>query len=568
MGLFSLFKERKEQEISEYDDKNISENNFPEEINITEKAPTMDEKDNSETISNDVVEEKIFNSDKLYEELGEYNPILDLSAYQIPPIELLDSPESLNINLDDIEEIKNKIIHIFELNKIKILSIKTITGYVNVLFEIQPDEGFRISKIKQLKSDLIFALQNSEVSVEQMLEKGLIGVVVPNKDFQKLPIGVLIKSKEFIETDFKLPLIIGKTITNENFIIDLTEISHILVSGATGQGKSVLLNVIITSLLYKKHPSEVKFILIDPHVLEFNIYSKIENHFLAKVPYSDSIVTDVSKAIYTLNSLCLEMDVRYTLLKAAQVRNIKEYNSKFINRELNPCKGHRFFPYIVLIIDEYADLVIVVNNEIEASIERLARKAHTVGIHIVLATQRPTKNIITGKIKSNFLTQIAFKVSSSLESRIIMDKSGAENLSGKGDVLYHDGLNLTRIQVPYISTEEIDKISTFINTQQGYPSALLLPEYPVDNIRSEIDISKRDDLFDDAARLIVIHQLASTSLIQRKFSIGYNRAGRIMDQLEAAGIVGPNEGSKARQVLFIDEASLENYLNKLNNGDI
>ncbi len=560
MGLFSLFKKKQQS---------IEEDKLQEDFHsIQETFFTNDDKDEV-TDSLEVVTEQIeidINAENLYEELGEYDPTMELATYKIPSFDILNISEPLNIYIEDIEEVKNKIINIFEVNGINIDTIKAITGYLNTLYEVRVGIGFRISKIKQLKSDLIFALQTSNLSIEPIVEKGIIGIIIPNKNPQILPIASILTSADFVKSDLDLPLIVGKSLTNGNFIIDLTKKPHILIAGATGQGKSVLLNVMLTSLLYKKHPAELKFVLIDPNILEFNSYSAIESHFLAKLPdIKNAIITDTSEAIKTLNSLCVEMNIRYKLLEKAKARNIKEYNTKFKSRQLNPHLRHRFLPYIVLMIDEYANLLTTGGKAIETLIEYLARKAHVVGIHIILATQRPTKNIITGNIKSNFLVQIAFKVASSLESRIIIDNNRAEELSGSGDILYREGMNITRLQVPYISTEEIDRILTFIGEQRGYPTASLLPDYPINDCNLGIvDLNKRDELFEDAARLIVIHQQASTSLIQRKFSIGYSRAGQIMEQLEVAGIIGPYLSSEARQIFVFDENMLERILNELN----
>lgn len=498
-----------------------------------------------------------------YEELDDYDPTNDLSDYYYPSADLLKIYEPIKTDIEEAEEIKEKIVSLLQVYNIQIVSISVNIGYVNTLYEITPKAGIRISKIKQLKTDLAFALLVPQLSIEPIMEKGTIGIIIPNKNFQILPLQTMIASLDFQESDFALPIILGRTMKVQNFIVDLAIQPHILIAGATGQGKSVLLNDMIVSLLYKKHPAELKFILIDTHVLEFNIYSGIEKHFLAKFPdLEKAIISNVHKAEQTLKALCKEMGDRYDLLSKGITKNIRDYNEKFKKRILNPIKGHRFLPYIVVVIDEYSDLAMSFEKEAEYSLIQLTRKGHVVGIHIILATQRPTKNIITGDLKANFPVQIAFKVSDSLESRIIIDRNGAESLSGRGDALYCYGMNTTRIQVPYISTEEICEIVSFIGTQKGYIHAYELPGYIgfSDYNIGNIDLNDRDPLFEEAARLIVIHQQGSTSLIQRKFTIGYNRAGRLMDQLEAAGIVGPTQGSKPRDVQVADEYHLEKIL--------
>lgn len=499
------------------------------------------------------------------EDLEHYDPTMDLRDYQFPFIELLKVYEVNDQYSDEIDNIKAKIISILQINNIEINSIRANTGYVNTLYEIVPKAGFRISQIKQLKADLAFGLLVSNLSVEPLMDKGVIGIIVPNRNFRILPFQALIASRSFMESDFELPLIIGRTMYIKDFIVDLTKLPHILIAGATGQGKSVLMNIMITSLLYKKHPAELKFVLIDTHILEFNLYSRIEKHYLSKLPDAErAVISDAYKAGQVLKSLCREMDNRYELLLKSGTKNIRDYNDKFKKRILNPLSGHRFLPYIVVVIDEFYDLKLTTGDGIESTLIQLTRKAHNVGIHVILSTQRPSKDIITGNLKANFPVKIAFKVVGSLESRIILDKNGAEDLAGCGDILYCERMNTSRIQVPYISTEEVEGISSFIGNQQGYQMAYELPEditfsntYDIGNI----DLNDRDPLFDEAARLIVIHQQGSTSLVQRKFSIGYSRAGRLMDQLEAAGIVGPTKGDQARDVLIADENSLERKLN-------
>ncbi len=503
------------------------------------------------------------------EALGEYDPTLDLSGYTMPPIELLEDHKSEGsvVSNDELINNKNRIVETLANYKIQIDKIKATIGPTVTLYEIVPAPGVRISKIKNLEDDIALSLSALGIRIiAPMPGKGTIGIEVPNLHPEIVSMRSIINSRRFQESTAELPIALGKTISNETFVFDLTRMPHLLVAGATGQGKSVGLNAIIASILYKKHPSQVKLVMVDPKSVEFTPYEQIEKHYLAKLPDAEeAIIIDTQKVIYTINSLCIEMDTRYNLLKDAQVRNIKEYNAKFIARKLNPNLGHRYLPYIVVVIDEYADLVMTAGKEIEMPIARLAQKARAAGIHLIVATQRPTTNIITGVIKANFPARIAFRVISQIDSRTILDGSGANQLIGRGDMLFTSGGDVIRIQCAFIDTPEIEQITKFIGSQRGYATAWPLPEYkPEDNAElKDIDLGKRDDLFDDAARLVVIHQQGSTSLIQRKFSIGYNRAGRIMDQLEAAGIVGPNEGSKARQVLFMDEASLENYLNRL-----
>jgi DNA segregation ATPase FtsK/SpoIIIE, S-DNA-T family len=499
-----------------------------------------------------------------------YDPTLDLSYYKMPPIELLEDHKSTNSEVSNEELIsnKNKIVETLANYKIQIDKIKATIGPTVTLYEIVPAPGVRISKIKSLEDDIALSLAALGIRIiAPMPGKGTIGIEVPNMKPEIVSMRSIISSRKFQETNFELAIALGKTISNETYVFDLTKMPHLLVAGATGQGKSVGLNAIITSILYKKHPSQVKFVLVDPKKVELTLYSKLERHFLAKLPDAEeAIITDTQKVINTLNSLTIEMDSRYELLKAAQVRNIREYNERFTARKLNPLEGHRYLPYIVVIIDEFADLIMTAGREVEVPIARLAQLARAIGIHLIIATQRPTTNIITGTIKANFPARIAFRVTSMIDSRTILDSTGANQLVGRGDMLFAPGSDMIRIQCAFIDIPEIEKITDYIGSQQGYPSALLLPEYVGEDGKadlSDIDLNKRDDLFDDAARLVVMHQQGSTSLIQRKFSIGYNRAGRIIDQLEAAGIVGPFEGSKARQVLFVDEVSLEQFLSNM-----
>jgi DNA segregation ATPase FtsK/SpoIIIE and related proteins len=514
-------------------------------------------------------EEKEATEDIINSEL--YDPTLELSSYQRPPIELLEDYKSnFRVTEEELIANKEKIVTTLGNYKIQIDSIKATTGPTVTLYEIVPAPGIKISKIKNLEDDIALSLAALGIRIIAPIPgKGTIGIEVPNQKPDVVSMLSILKSAKFQEAKFDLPIGLGKTISNENFVVDLAKMPHLLVAGATGQGKSVGLNAILTSLLYKKHPSELKLVMVDPKKVELTLYSKIERHFLAMIPDSDdAIITDTQKVIYTLNSLCIEMDSRYDLLKKAQVRNIKEYNEKFISRRLNPNNNHRFLPYIVVVIDEFADLIMTAGREIETPIARLAQLARAIGIHLVIATQRPTTNIITGVIKANFPARIAFRVTSMIDSRTILDQPGANQLIGRGDMLISTGSDLTRVQCAFVDTPEVERITDFIGNQRGYITAYLLPEYVPEgqgDAAANVDLDKRDSLFDEAARLIVQNQQGSTSLIQRKFSIGYNRAGRIVDQLEAAGIVGPFEGSKARQVLITDELSLEHLLNDLNN---
>ena len=520
-----------------------------------------------------VIEEKPITANDLVTQFGEYDPKLDLSGYQHPTLDLLKEYGSgkITINPQELEANKNKIVETLRNYSIEIEHIKATIGPTVTLYEIIPKPGVRISKIKNLEDDIALSLAALGIRIiAPMPGKGTIGIEVPNSNPEMVSMRSVIATEKFQKSDMDLPIALGKTISNEVYIADLAKMPHLLVAGATGQGKSVGINAILTSLLYKKHPSELKFVLVDPKKVELSLFKKIERHFLAKLPgEDDAIITDTKKVINTLNSLCIEMDQRYDLLKNAQVRNLKEYNVKFINRRLNPEEGHRFLPFIVLIVDEFADLMMTAGKEVETPIARLAQLARAVGIHLVIATQRPSVNIITGTIKANFPARLAFRVLSKVDSRTILDSGGADQLIGRGDMLLATGSELIRIQCAFVDTPEVDQISDFIGAQRGYPSAFLLPEYVDESGEGsgigDIDLSDRDQLFEDAARLIVMHQQGSTSLIQRKLKLGYNRAGRIIDQLEAAGIVGPFEGSKAREVLYPDEYSLEQYLDTLKN---
>lgn len=505
--------------------------------------------------------------------LGDYDPRLDLSKYVFPTLDLLDPHDTgvHEVSMDDLNENQLQIKQALEEFNIKIASIKATVGPTVTLYEIIPEAGIRIAKIKTLEDDIALKLAALNIRIIAPIPgKGTIGIEVPNKNPQTVSMQSVIASKKFQECKYELPVAMGKTITNEVYMFDLCKTPHLLVAGATGQGKSVGLNAIITSLLYKKHPAELKFVMVDPKMVEFSIYSKIERHYLAKLPNTDHpIVTEPADAVATLNSLVVEMENRYKLLVLANVRNIKEYNTKFISRQLNPEKGHRFLPYIVAVVDEFADLIATSGREIELPISRIAAKARAVGIHMILATQRPDTKVITGTIKGNFPSRIAFKVASMIDSRTILDAPGANRLIGRGDMLISvAGSDTIRVQCAFVDTPEVENIVNYISEQVAYPTAYLLPEYVAENdadktLGGVVDLSERDPFFNEAARLIVIQQQGSTSLIQRKFAIGYNRAGRLMDQLEAAGIVGPSEGSKARQVLIPDEYTLEQLLNSL-----
>ena len=499
-----------------------------------------------------------------------YNPRLDLENYHYPTIDLMKHYDDNGPTIDMVEQNanKDKIINTLRSFGIEISTIKATVGPTVTLYEITPEQGVRISKIRGLEDDIALSLSALGIRIIAPIPgKGTIGIEVPNSNPKIVSGQSIIGSKKFQESTYDLPIALGKTITNEVFMVDLCKMPHVLVAGATGQGKSVGLNAIITSLLYKKHPAELKFVLVDPKKVEFSIYSVIEHHFLAKLPDGeDAIITDVTKVVQTLNSICVEMDTRYDLLKAAHVRNIKEYNEKFINRRLNPEKGHKFMPYIVVVIDEFGDLIMTAGKDVELPIARIAQLARAVGIHMIIATQRPTTNIITGTIKANFPARIAFRVSAMVDSRTILDRPGANQLIGRGDMLFLQGADPVRVQCAFIDTPEVAEITKFIARQQGYPTAFYLPEYVDENANGDlgdVDMGRLDPLFEDAARLIVYQQQGSTSLIQRKFAIGYNRAGRIMDQLEKAGIVGPAQGSKAREVFCVDITDLETRLNNL-----
>ena len=494
-----------------------------------------------------------------------FDPKLDLSNYKHPSLDLLKDygDGSIKIDQDELDSNKNKIVETLKNYNIGIKQIKATIGPTVTLYEIIPDAGVRISKIKNLEDDIALSLSALGIRIIAPIPgKGTIGIEVPNQKKSIVSMKSLISSKKFSEAEMELPIALGKTISNETFVVDLTKMPHLLIAGATGQGKSVGVNAILCSILYKKHPAEVKFVLVDPKKIELSIYSKIEKHYLAKLPDSENaIIINSDRVINTLNSLCREMDKRYELLKNAMARNIKEYNSKFISKTLNPEEGHMFLPYIVLVIDEFADLIMTSGKEIETPLARLAQLSRAVGIHLIIATQRPSVNVITGLIKANFPARIAYRVTSRIDSRTILDTGGAEQLIGRGDLLYSQSNILTRIQCGFIDTPEVEKISKFIGSQIGYPNAYELPEFIKEEKSNSESISgERDPMFNEAARVIVSHQQGSASLLQRKLKLGYNRAGRIIDQMEEAGIVGPFEGSKARQVLISDLNSLENIL--------
>jgi S-DNA-T family DNA segregation ATPase FtsK/SpoIIIE len=502
---------------------------------------------------------------------GPYDPTLELGNYQYPTLDLLHNrgEGTSKVTAEELEANKDRIVETLGNYGISIASIKATIGPTVTLYEIIPEAGVRISKIKSLEDDIALSLAALGIRIiAPMPGKGTIGIEVPNKNREMVSIRSVLASKKFQESTFDLPVALGKTISNEFFITDLAKMPHLLMAGATGQGKSVGLNVLLASLIYKKHPALLKFVLVDPKKVELTLFNKIERHFLAKLPNTDeAIITDTKKVVYTLNSLCIEMDNRYDLLKEAGVRNVKEYNAKFIQRQLNPERGHRFLPYIVLVIDELADLMMTAGKEVEQPIARLAQLARAIGIHLVVATQRPSVNVITGLIKANFPARLSFRVTSKIDSRTILDTGGAEQLVGMGDMLLSTGSDMIRLQCAFADTDEIDEVCEFIGNQRGYPSAYNLPEFSGDDEvgdKEAVDLADRDPMFDDAARVIVVSQQGSTSLIQRKLKLGYNRAGRIMDQLEAAGVVGPFEGSKAREVLITDMASLEQMLKNMN----
>jgi len=567
-------------------EENEKDNDGPEELIVLDPS-ISDKKDSSKEIASDSSEDIELTVEKPAEETtvsnGEakkkhaehfsvdepYDPWLDLADYKFPGLDLLESygKDKISVEKDELERNKNRIVETLDNYAIKIQKIKATIGPTVTLYEIVPAPGIRISKIKNLEDDIALGLAALGIRIIAPIPgKGTIGIEVPNQNPDIVSMRSVLASDKFQNTKFELPFGMGKTISNESFVADLTKMPHLLMAGATGQGKSVGLNAIITSLLYKKHPSELKFVMVDPKKVELTLYSKIERHFLAKLPDSEeAIITDTRKVVRTLNSLGIEMDNRYELLKDAQVRNIKEYNAKFKQRKLSPTHGHRFLPYIVLVIDEFADLIMTAGKEIEVPITRLAQLARAVGIHLIIATQRPSVNIITGSIKANFPARVAFRVISKIDSRTILDTGGADQLIGRGDMLFSTGSDLLRLQCAFVDTPEIDKLTDFIGSQRAFPDAMHLPEFDDEETETvgDYDASDRDELFEDAAKIIVQTQQGSTSLLQRKLKLGYNRAGRIIDQLEAAGIVGPFEGSKAREVRVANEVALEQFLKDL-----
>ncbi len=559
------------------DDESETKTNVETEIKVPLPSTELEveipkEEDGEEEIEIEIekiVEEKSETdnlSDKLVADFGLFDPTLELGNYQFPPLDLLKKydVEGIKIDQEELEDNKNKIVETLNNYKIGIQSIKATIGPTVTLYEIVPDAGIRISKIKNLEDDIALSLAALGIRIIAPIPgKGTIGIEVPNKNSTIVSMRSVIASQKFQKSEMQLPIALGKTISNETFVVDLAKMPHLLMAGATGQGKSVGLNAVLTSLLYKKHPAEVKFVLVDPKKVELTLFNKIERHYLAKLPDSaEAIITDNTKVINTLNSLCIEMDNRYEMLKNAFCRNIAEYNVKFKARKLNPNDGHQYLPYIVLVVDEFADLIMTAGKEVETPIARLAQLARAIGIHLIIATQRPSVNVITGIIKANFPARIAFRVTSKIDSRTILDGSGADQLIGRGDMLYTQGNDLIRVQCAFVDTPEVEKITEFIGSQKAYPDAYLLPEYVGEEggINLDIDISDRDKLFREAAEIIVTAQQGSASLLQRKLKLGYNRAGRIIDQLEAAGIVGGFEGSKARQVLVTDLTALDQLL--------
>lgn len=554
----------------EQDNSDAADDEVESDTRKAEDATASDDNEQDDNLEIEVsAEETELTEDEIDErvqEFGAYDPKLDLARFELPNIDLLEAHGSGQVKVDkqELEENKNRIVETLLNYKIDISKIKATVGPTITLYEIVPAPGVRISKIKNLEDDIALSLAALGIRIIAPIPgKGTIGIEVPNSDPSIVSMRSLIASDKFQHSDMQLPIAIGKTISNETFMFDLAKMPHLLMAGATGQGKSVGLNAMLVSLLYKKHPSQLKFVLVDPKKVELTLFNKIERHYLAKLPdEEEAIITDTQKVVTTLNSLCVEMDQRYELLKTAQCRNLKEYNKKFVSRKLNPENGHRYLPYIVLVVDEFADLIMTAGKEVETPIARLAQLARAIGIHLIIATQRPSVNIITGVIKANFPARIAFRVTSKIDSRTILDAGGADQLIGRGDMLFSTGSDLTRIQCGFVDTPEVEQITEFIGNQQGYPDAMLLPEYVDENASdiSGLDAEDRDELFEEAARVIVMHQQGSTSLLQRKLKLGYNRAGRLIDQLEAAGIIGPFKGSKAREVLIADEISLEQLL--------
>ena len=566
---FDIPANQEEEELTEtppFPFESVQEDDLENDMPV---PPAIDEKEMEEPEF--IVQDEHTEDDEAYNgpELEPYNPRLDLENYKFPHLNLLDHyDEDTDIDMEEQNANKNRIIEVLRSFDIEISSIKASVGPTVTLYEITPAPGIRISKIRSLENDIALSIAALGIRIIAPIPgKGTIGIEVPNTKPRIVPMQSILASKKFQETTMELPIALGKTITNEVYMVDLAKAPHMLIAGATGQGKSVGLNAIVTSLLYKKHPAELKFVIVDPKKVEFSVYAPIERHFLAKLPDGeDAIITDVTKVVQTLNSLCVEMDTRYDLLKKAGCRNVKEYNAKFIDRKLNPEKGHHFMPYIVIIIDEFGDLIMTAGKEVELPICRIAQLARAVGIHAIIATQRPTTNIITGTIKANFPARVAFRVAAMMDSRTILDRSGAQQLIGKGDMLYLQGTDPVRVQCAFVDTPEVERIANYISKQQGYPTAFELPEVESEDGEggvADVDMTRLDPMFREAAELIVAHQQGSTSLIQRKFSIGYNRAGRIMDQLEVAGVVGPAQGSKARDVLCVDLTDLDMRLSNI-----
>ena len=581
----NLKRSKNNEPPKEVNDEILADTSIEEEVKIKEEVEEeltetfIDEKTNEKKVEKiiddvDIEVEEIFEeksesdnlSDKLVDNFGRFDPKLELSKFQFPKLNLLKQydSEKITIDKDELEENKNKIVETLGNYNISISNIKATIGPTVTLYEIIPDAGVRISKIKNLEDDIALSLAALGIRIIAPIPgRGTIGIEVPNKKPTIVSMHSVISAEKFQKSEMELPVAIGKTISNETLVFDLARMPHLLMAGATGQGKSVGLNAVLTSLLYKKHPAEVKFVLVDPKKVELTLYNKIERHYLAKLPDSEeAIITDNKKVINTLNSLCIEMDNRYELLKNAACRNIVEYNKKFKDRKLNPNDGHQFLPYIVLVVDEFADLIMTAGKEVETPIARLAQLARAIGIHLIIATQRPSVNVITGVIKANFPARVAFRVTSKIDSRTILDSSGADQLIGRGDMLFTQGNELTRVQCAFVDTPEIELLTDFIGSQKAYATAHQLPEYIGEEggTNLDIDIEDRDKLFREAAEVLVIAQQGSASLLQRKLKLGYNRAGRLIDQLEAAGIVGPFEGSKARQVLIPDLQSLDRHL--------
>ena len=572
---FEINKEELKPTISSYSEINLEptlrNKDIEEPLGVSKKTDLEIIKTNDDSFvieksqEEDTIGENL--AAKIVADFGEFDPTLELSNYKFPTIDLLKeyATTGITINQEELEANKDNIVETLKNYKIDIAQIKATIGPSVTLYEIVPEAGVRISKIKSLEDDIALSLSALGIRIIAPIPgKGTIGIEVPNKNPTMVPMKTVIASAKFQEAEMELPIALGKTISNETFVVDLAKMPHLLMAGATGQGKSVGLNAVLTSLLYKKHPAEVKFVLVDPKKVELTLFNKIERHYLAKLPdCEDAIITDNTKVINTLNSLCVEMDNRYSLLKDAMVRNIKEYNDKFKGRKLNPELGHRFLPYIVLVVDEFADLIMTAGKEVETPIARLAQLARAIGIHLIIATQRPSVNVITGMIKANFPARIAFRVTSKIDSRTILDTGGADQLIGRGDMLFSNGNDLVRVQCAFVDTPEVERITEFIGSQKAYPNAYLLPEFlgEESSTNLDIDISERDSMFREAAEIIVTAQQGSASLLQRKLKLGYNRAGRLIDQLEAAGIVGPFEGSKARSVNIPDLVALEHFFN-------